>query len=407
MKNLLIFFALYALSSTLSIAQENEEEIKINFLKAPSSPGASILGFSPSEIQTPTDPSAFMLSFQNSTNSFTSLPKSFAVDIAPFWFFNGKNQKYSEFKSNKLTSNLKQSFVISVAYRDSSNKISSYSKNSFIGFGAKVSLFRGREEKISSFFKIVDKLDSLYTLEVDKNPKLLLINKSLDSWESQKDTISFEEMSKQAILLEEYLKEQFYVKNKDLYLGNKQTKNEIESSESLRTGFKWDIAGGFSYRYPDNNYSKALTYKGGMWSTLGYDWKSKYGKGNWSVLNITRLLKNPDQPWADTEGILKGVANVSTFDFGFKASFLKENTNTYSASLELLYRSILNNSQQMNKIEPSYKLAFNGNYEINKNMVLTLGIGRDFDGSILKDGNVFAFLNLITAFGSGTKIIKN
>ena len=48
--------------------------IKVDLLKAPSSPASNLLGIAPSDIEKPTDVSAFMLSLQSATNSFIKLP---------------------------------------------------------------------------------------------------------------------------------------------------------------------------------------------------------------------------------------------------------------------------------------------------------------------------------------------
>lgn len=384
-------------------SQKDTSKVDINFLKAPASPAANLLGTAPTEIQTPSDPGALVASFQNATNNLTSLPKSFAVDIAPFWFFGGRNRTFSEYNSNKLKNNLKQSLVVSIAFRDSSSALKGYKSNSMIGFGFKVSLSRGRsnaEADIARFNQLANTIDSLINFDIDQDPRLMRLNAEADSLQLAGKSAEAQSKRNEARLLEESIK--------PTLLASINTKARIEATlktqESFRTGFKWDVAGGFSYRYPLNSIDSATFFRGGLWTTFGWEGASKDKNGQWSALFMLRGLQNPNQPWADAKGILKGKSGVTTGDIGFKTSYVNISKHTIAATIEILYRSILSKQDEKSLIAPSWRAAFNANYEVNKNIVLSLAIGRDFDGSISKSGNVFAFLNLITAFGSGTSI---
>ncbi len=385
-------------------SQQETDKVDINFLKAPASPAANLLSIAPSEIQAPSDPSALLASFQNATGNFVSLPKSFAADIAPFWFFSGRNRTFSEYNSNKLKDNLKQSLVVSIAFRDSSNAMKGYKSNSMIGFGLKVSILRGksnREADIRRFNQLANTVDSIITMGVDDDPRLMKLNDEADSLDLAGKSADARQKRMEATQLEESIKA-------DLLASTINTQQRIaaviKTQESFRTGFKWDLAGGFSYRYPLNNIDSAMFFRGGAWTTFGWEGATKDNNGQWSALLMLRTLRNPAQPWADEKGVLKGKTGVTTGDMGFKASYVNIGKHTVAANVEVLYRSILSKQDEKSLIEPSWRAAFNANYEVNKNIVLSMAIGRDFDGNISKSGNVFAVLSLITAFGSGTSI---
>lgn len=413
----------------LCFSQSENEKVDINFLKAPSSPAANLLGTTPSEIQTPTDPSALLASFQNATSNFISLPKSFAVDIAPFWFFGGRNRKFSEYRSNLLKDNLKQSLVLSLAYRDSSNVMKGYEGNSMFGFGAKFSILRGKanvEERINKFNQFANKIDSLIAVNIDQDPELTLLNDQadalqikagelLDKFKSShvlEDSIEAKNALDdgarkrvEAIARETKLKDDLEVSINSSEEGLARIKDTLKLQESFRTGFKWDLAGGGSYRYPKNSIDSAKFFRGGIWTTFGYEWAPSKKDAQVSVLCILRALRNPEQAWADEKGNLVGKTGVTAGDIGLKGSYLNTGNHTTTVSVEVLYRSILSKQDAQKRVEPTWRGAFNANYEVNKNVVLVLSVGRDFDGSISKSGNVFAVLNLITAFGSGTSIL--
>jgi Tol biopolymer transport system component len=49
-------------------------------------------------------------------------------------------------------------------------------------------------------------------------------------------------------------------------------------------------------------------------------------------------------------------------------------------------------------------LVFNAAYDIGQNQQLTFSFGRNFDGTITKDGNLIAALNFVKGFGASRKI---
>jgi hypothetical protein len=176
---------------------------------------------------------------------------------------------------------------------------------------------------------------------------------------------------------------------------------EFESLKSLaekikfeRYGFKFDVAMGFVNDFPLQQFDKGYLSKGGGWITLGWDWRSGY-----SLLGIARFLHSPDEIFADEEGILKSE-DIQTFDAGLRLISTNESSK-FLISLESLYRSVLNNSQ----IDPSWRATLTLEYDVAKNTKLTFSFGRDFDGTISKDGNVIAALNFLKGFGT-QKILK-
>src|ERR1043165_5047307 len=87
------FFLGYFFIPLLLAAQtEIDTTIKVDLLRAPISPASNLLGFASSDIDRPTDVSAFMFSLLSAAGSFSKLPSSYAVDIAPYWFFKSSNK---------------------------------------------------------------------------------------------------------------------------------------------------------------------------------------------------------------------------------------------------------------------------------------------------------------------------
>ena len=163
--NKALFLAIFLCNQCLA------QDSSLNILRAPSSPAANMLGISPSDIQRPTDPSAFMVSLQNATNSFSALPNSYAVDIAPAWLLMGQMITYNQFISNaNISKNIWQSLVISAATTDSSGI------STKLGFGLKFSILRGEVNQkvldaIDSSEKVLSKMNAAITQEINEEIK--------------------------------------------------------------------------------------------------------------------------------------------------------------------------------------------------------------------------------------------
>ncbi len=366
------------------------QDVDVNLLKAPSSPAANLIGTSPSEILRPTDPKDFELSLQNATNGFIALPGNFAVDIAPAWFFSkiAKKISYREFASPLVKYSVPQSFVFSLAYRDSSTA----ANRPQLALGVKFSLRRGKvgraaNEAIQKFYTYASVANDTINDLIENDAELIRM-RSLRKL-SISDSVKTELLTSLISSRTDQLKEEW------LAVQNQQ-QDSAENVPFNRYGFKADIAGGLVWDFRDRNVSNGRMAKAGAWITFGYDKE----ESDFSVVGIVRYLYNPAQAFADTAGILEGQENVSSLDFGGKLVYDVMAERHLSLSAEGLYRSILNGQIENLLIKPSWRFTFNAEYKFSKTILLTLALGKDFDGTLTRNGNTIAFLNLLMAFGS-------
>ncbi|HTD93230.1 MAG TPA: hypothetical protein VK644_05440, partial [Chitinophagaceae bacterium] len=91
MRLLLTSVFLAILGSAIAQPTVKDTSITLDILRAPVSPAAALAGIAPSEVEKPTDPTAFMISLQQATNNFSQLPKSYAIDFTPGLIFNSQN----------------------------------------------------------------------------------------------------------------------------------------------------------------------------------------------------------------------------------------------------------------------------------------------------------------------------
>jgi len=330
--------------------------IKLDLLRAPSSPGANLLGFAVSDIERPSDVSEFMLTLQSATNSNSLIPSSYAVDLAPFWMFRAKGLTADKFNSVKFSDVFRQSFVISTAIRntDSSNDFNPL--NLYQSFGTKFSIVRG---KLSN--KTISTLDSIHLIqsEIASGVNLALkqklesdsIYKALDDSLKAKLNIPMDPNHPvvQAIMkkIEQRLEiiKIGIVESYDESL--KKLEKEAASFKIERFGFFIDFAGGISLEYVNRTFNQSRVYNAGAWLTFGANYQNGL-----SIMGITRYLQNPEKVFADDQGILKNE-DVGTFDAGARIIY-NATGSRFSASTEAIYRSVLTK----NTIDPSLAMGF-------------------------------------------------
>lgn len=362
------FFANSALGQTADTV--------LNFLKAPTSPAANLLGISPSDVQRPTAPTDFMLSVQNATNNYSVVPNSYAVDVAPVWLFNAEKIGFAQFLDDdyaNVREAVRQTLVLSAAATSKADSIAGRSAS--VGFGLKFSIFRGKVN--SQARQALLRIDSVW-IKFDQylDPAIKAL------WESE-------------VFMNADSNEKERLKNAVTDSVKKSIPTLTDSLFSLakeidftRYGWKLDVAGGVSMAFPGQLFKQGSVDRAGAWITGGYE-----GENGLAALVLVRYLYNPDKVFADEAGILQ-QDNLSTFDAGLR--LLLDNRHKFTFSGEGVYRSVLNKTG----VDPTWRFTLNADYKISPNRILTLALGRDYDGTFSKDGNLIAALNLVLGFGN-------
>ena len=412
MKNSLFFLLVLGCTSRLFAQTEQIDTSKVNLdvLKSPSSPAFNLLGLSPSDIDRPTDVNAFALSLQNSTKNFTTLPNSYAVELAPVYLFQKKLISLAQFKATDFKHVFWQSFTLSIGYThmgpEGKEDVDSL-RQSKAGFGFKFSIIRP---------KFSDQTQNVYDNLVIQQ-KIML--KNYFSAEAK------HALTKEVVLVQDSLRklisiyprgdnrlvsERTRLMAKLMELNTKINEDgnvELEGTEAFQAAKKiaadfkierigpfLDLAAGLTLDFPDDRFNYSMVSKAGAWLTGGYE----NGNQGITVMGIARYLFQPDKIFADDNNVIQSK-DVSTFDAGGKLLFNGFN-GRLALSTEVIYRSVLTTST----VDPSWRLVFNTEYDIGKNKKLTFAFGKNFDGAISKGGNLIAALNFISSFGSARKI---
>lgn len=405
MKRLLLLLVFFSILTVNLYAQE--KDIEVDILKAPSSPASNLLGISTTDIDKPTDISSFMVSVQSATSSFSSFPSNYSMDLSPYYLLaKGKTDFTTKGLQNTDFKNIfKQTLVISLAISnpDSTNTSFNY-KSTYGGLGFKFSIFRGQydsitKEKLESIENLQTKINNLSTketkewLESDDDEYIELIKKryALLKGAVTESAINTVKNSKEYKIVDDQINDKFenFKKSDEKAKLFEEIKNIAADFQTLRVGFSWDVNGGFSGEFRNRNFDNGKLFNAGMWTNFGYT-----NEKGIAFLGLLRYLYNPDKILA-LDNNVNEFEDISTFDAGARIAYSKSQSK-FSCSIEGIYRSVLNGNQ----IDPSWKMIFNADYSVLKNKKLTFSFGRDFDGTISKDGNLIAALTLIAGFGN-------
>ncbi|HCA07293.1 hypothetical protein [Chryseobacterium sp.] len=399
MKALKLSFVLIIILLSHFYSGQEEKGIDLDVLRAQASPGANLLDIANSDIEKPTDLKSIMVSLREGTSNFSSLPTSFAIDLAPFKL----NGKYQDLRTNSnFFTTFKQTFVTSLAFKgiEEDEKLNIEEK-SRLGFGIKFSIKRGEFSK-----EAIKALDTIHKVHVflqqqridrnnaseelaklDKDKKPILQKMRLLEDANKEDTQEYKDLQKKVAEID--IQTVHFFKIRD-------TNDEEEKIEEItkiakdikleRYGYFLDMSMGTVLDFRNNKFNNTQISKVGAWLTGGYNSEKKF-----TLIFMTRYLYNPETPLANPE--LK-KENLHTFDMGSRL-VLKLLDERFLMSGECIYRSILNKSD----FESSWKYVLNFEYEVAKNQRLTFSFGRNFEGEYEKKGNLIVALNLLVGLG--------
>lgn len=384
-----------------------DTSVDLDLLNAPANPAFNLMGISLNSIDKPTDLNSFRLSIQNASSSFTKFPSNYGVEFSPASIFTKKSQTLLQFNSSKFKDVFWQSFSVSFGLTRSNaddKEVDDSTSFSKIGCGIKFSFIRphwnqNTAAKVDSFYYFLklskDEYTKLAKPLFDSNSEIKRIEKELASLPDPPDIVKLTELNnklkevRSSIIdaLKDSLQKDAHAKvSNDLKAYAKGLKIE-------RKGPFLDFATGVVLDFPDDKFGNSRIGKAGAWLTGGYE----NGNKGFSALGIARYLYQPDKIFADDSGKVSNK-NISTFDIGARLA-LNGFQGKFSVNAEAIYRSVLND----NVIKPSWRFTFNAEYSVGMNQKITFAVGRNFNGTVTKDGNLIAAINFIRGFGSNKK----
>ena len=417
----ILFFGVTVISK---LNAQNDSTAQLDLLKAPTSPGFILLDNEPSDIERPTNTTDFMVGLRNATDNFSSLPKNYSVELSPFWLLGAKKITFEKLTSDSFNffENFRQSFTISTAIVSDDDAVNPDTR---VAFGAKFSIVRG---KVSEEFRkanaerlnVLSKIGSAMSENAgvsDINKKygdliratdnqirdsIRLLNNTSDANRQIEIRANIAAMRQKEDFLAlqqqtdlNHYKDSLIVSKDNSLTEYDEKLKQLSETKLERKGLALDAAGGFVTDFPNQVFDQATVVKYGAWLTLSHE-----GMKNFSFLIVARELFQKEESYTDeNDNIL--IADLHHTDGGIRFILDKDK---FSFSLEALGRMTGGGDHIKKENKSAWKLLLNASYDLGNNKIITFNFGRDFDGTVNKDGNLIAALNLVLGFGSKRKI---
>lgn len=364
----------------------------LDLITSPNSPGFSILGISPQEIERPQTPTDFAVNVLSSTQNFSTLPQNYSLEFAPAWMFTGKKIRYSAFSSDSIKHNLWQTLTVSLATADGFTP-----DDTRFGAGFRVSIVRGKidqefqdyHQKITEGFAALDSFNNHFSEVMNERSKEdpVILENEKQFAEARRNGEN-EKAAACLAIIDARKKELAAAIENELVSEVEQLKSKANEVQVRRIGWKWDLAGATAIDFAENDFTNSYVTNSGLWTTIGYEAKS----------NLCLLA---------TGRVLFQHANMVTLDSGFTnldgGLRLIYDNGRFSFSGEVLYRQSVmkegNNTGQ-------WKYDVNAAYNFMPNKTLTFSLGKNFDQLNTEySGNLIAWLNVLIGLGAKRNIL--
>lgn len=365
-----VFIILASYADVLAQQQTVKQDIAIKNMDLPNAPAFSILDATPSLIERPKATKAFALSVLNSVAESTGFPKSYAVELTPFWMIKNRNMnalKYWGVNRTKENQNVNQPFAnvkqstISFSWVSQGDTAKKNFKQ-HISWGIRVPLIQVRKKtQRDSLFNAYNL--GVVSLRANIDDLAKITSKYFDKLITGDST--------------EYKKEtEAYYKN--LKMPTYLTR-QIESLLARKPVFAVDFAFAHNITFDNPSYSSNRLGRMGAWLTLCYaNQLNKTERPNYfNVYGIGRYLL--DNNTIGTDGKLR---KQQLIDIGAKAEFEFED---FSFAMEYLNRTNVDNA-----LLNSDRLTGIIRYKINESLSMTGSFGQNFG----KVNNLISFVGI-------------
>jgi len=211
-KSLVMVFLMIILNTLLAFGQD----VPLDSMKTPESPAFMLLGISPTNFSKPETPNAFAVNVLNGFSNKDIVPQNFAIETAPYWWFQQYNLTFYEYINPGIWQSIQQNFSFSAA----TSKISSAPGGTFLAGGVRTIICPGSYDSgkldslVNEYYKQSIKQD-FYTniVESDINNK----NYNLDS------------------IIEKELKE--YTKPKKINISNEELQKKLDEIRTVKNNY--------------------------------------------------------------------------------------------------------------------------------------------------------------------------
>lgn len=363
MKKIILSLLLTMLAHHL-VAQKVDGEVQLKDLAVPNSPSFVLVDASPSAIQTPNTPKAFILGLAQSFETTNGFPQNYSAEFAPYWWFKPSDRSVYTLLGLK-TGRDSASNITSVVGENpfSGLKFTSFS----VGFLTKDLI----PDTIRSDQKIFSIGIRTTVIKIHGESYQTNLKSKIKAWHDKAlmeiailQEVITRDTSPVSLKRDEMLKELANYKPKS----TSQELKEINDLMNEKPIFSLDVAGAYAtYGINDSAWKSG---RSGIWTTLSsyIPLDSKETKPHKNYFNFNFALRYLVDNYAeDEEGLIKKVNSV---DIGGKIMF---ELDQLSIGAESMYRYSEGIADTKNRTVGII------NYRIANNIYLNGAFGKNFD----------------------------
>lgn len=152
-----------------------------------------------------------------------------------------------------------------------------------------------------------------------------------------------------------------------------------------KIGWFWTLSGGISWQIDSTSFNKVRSSRSGLWTTFGYESIDFTG---FSFLGVAKYFYDPNYLYFNEQNMPANIQSNQA-DFGIRALYKHKK---FFASLEYVYKL---RDEIIDGLANTDKYVANFSYDLGNNNKLTLTLGKNFDNTVTKEGNLISMFNFI------------
>ena len=350
-----------------AIGQEIPEipkNLELGSLAIPDSPAFEALGVSPSSVARPGSARELAVSFLSSSREGNSaFPRNLSIEFSPYWWSYHPALSWEDFnKDSIIGANLAQTFTISFATSETKFKKNDIDvEGTGLGLGFRTSFQKGQPSKKAVVVK--EQMQKLFQ-DISDN-----------AIPDDPTTLPMDENGNRIVEL-----------NKTALKKIESTQEAFRKANLNRVGWRLELASAVAFNFPDDKWDDGDWKNAGVWLNTAYRTDEGSFLDNFDFLGVFRYL------WNDADD-----GSFSTYDLGARIIWISQNDDIpFSVSGEYVYGFVSDGDRK-----DSDKLAFIGEYRVNKTWSLFASFGKSFDPDFEGDEDFVALFGINLGYGKG------
>lgn len=355
-------------------AAQDSIGIRIDAARTPSAPAFVLLDIEPTAIERPTTPRALAFSLISATQQGSTLPRNYALAIAPYWLSSHPSLTFDRYYKAGIGQSILQSLSISLATSRPEDSSASAGDATRLGFGLRTLVVPGRASpRLRMERERLTTAQGDYILAVDSLDQLREALSSLPSG-GDCDTRCARDRKAITTAIEGAVADSGRTGSalRPIALGIQQLDHE-------RVGWAVEFAAAVTGRFPDDSWDDAEVERIGVWLTPSY----RPADDQLDFMAVGRYLRS-----------LRAEVEASYFDVGGRVRWEQ---GPLAASGEFIYRS---RNPDDGSTTTSVRAVGQVDYRVTRDIHVTGTFGKNYDSDAPGGERLVAQLGIDFGLGS-------